>query len=82
MRRILRSYELSLETLMENTILKAAMSCIALLFSVVFLLSGMSWINEGYGLHPLISFTMMIVCILLALIIMFSEDVSEKEWEI
>lgn len=82
MRRILRSYELSLETLMENTILKAAMSCAALMFSVVFFLSGMSWIQEGYGLHPLISFTMMIICVLIALILMFTEDVSEKEWEI
>jgi hypothetical protein len=82
MRRILRSYELSLETLMENTILKAAMSCAALMFSVVFFISGMDWITEGYGLHPLISFPMMLICILLALLISFSEDVSEKEWEI
>ena len=67
---------------MEHTILKAAMSCVALLFSVVFFLSGMSWITEGYGLHPLISFPLMLICILLSLVIMFSEDVSEKEWEI
>lgn len=67
---------------MEHTILKAAMSCIALMFSVVFFLSGMSWIQEGYGLHPLISFTLMLICILLALVISFTEDVSEKDWEI
>ena len=64
---------------MEHTILKAAMSCIALMFSVVFFLSGMNWIQEGYGLHPLISFTMMILCILIALVISFTVDVNEKD---
>lgn len=67
---------------MYNTILKAALSCMLLISSVIFFNLGMSWIQEGHGLHPLVSFTLTILCILATMLIMLTEDVSEKDWEI
>ena len=77
MRRILRSYELSLEIVM-NTI-KPILATLLVLFSVLLIHLGYQWIEEMHGLHPLVAFPGAIIAALAALIVLFTEQ--QEDWE-
>ena len=77
MRRILRSYELSLETTM-NTI-KPILATLLVLLSVLLIHLGYQWIEEIHGLHPLVAFPGAIISVLAALIVLFTEQ--QEDWE-
>ena len=72
MRRILRSYELSLETTMN--VIKAVIATLFILFSILLIDLGYRWIEEMYGLHPLVAFPGAIIAALAALIVLFTEQ--------
>ena len=72
MRRILRSYELSLETTM-NTI-KPILATLLVLLSVLLIHLGYQWIEEMHGLHPLVAFPGAIIAVIAALIVLFTEQ--------
>ena len=72
MRRILRSYELSLEIVM-NTI-KPILATLLVLLSVLLIHLGYQWIDQMHGLHPLIAFPGAIVSALSALVVLFTEQ--------
>ena len=77
MRRILRSYELSLETTM-NTI-KPILATLLVLLSVLLIHLGYQWIEEMHGLHPLVAFPGAIIAVIAALIVLFTEQ--QEDWE-
>ena len=77
MRRILRSYELSLEIIM-NTI-KPILATLLVLLSVLLIHLGYQWIEEMHGLHPLVAFPGAIIAALAALIVLFTEQ--QEDWE-
>ena len=77
MRRILRSYELSLEIVM-NTI-KPILATLLVLLSVLLIHLGYQWIEEMHGLHPLVAFPGAIIAALAALIMLFTEQ--QEDWE-
>ena len=77
MRRILRSYELSLEIVM-NTI-KPVVATLLVLLSVLLIHLGYQWIEEMHGLHPLVAFPGAIISVLSALIVLFTEQ--QEDWE-
>lgn len=77
MRRILRSYELSLEIVM-NTI-KPILATLLVLLSVLLIHLGYQWIEEMHGLHPLVAFPGAIIAALAALIVLFTEQ--QEDWE-
>ena len=77
MRRILRSYELSLEIVM-NTI-KPILATFLVLLSVLLIHLGYQWIEEMHGLHPLVAFPGAIIAALAALIVLFTEQ--QEDWE-
>ena len=47
------------------------------LFSILLIQLGYQWINEMYGIHPLIAFPGAIISSLCALIVLFTEDDEE-----
>ena len=77
MRRILRSYELSLEITMN--IIKPVLATLLLLLCILLIDLGYQWIDEMHGLHPLVAFPGAIVSALSALIILFTEQ--QEDWE-
>ena len=77
MRRILRSYELSLEIVM-NTI-KPVVATLLILFCILLIDLGYQWIEEMHGLHPLVAFPGAIFSVLAALIVLFTEE--QEDWE-
>lgn len=77
MRRILRSYELSLEIVMDN--IKPVIATLLIVFCILLIDLGYQWIEEMHGLHPLIAFPGAIICVLAALIVLFTEE--QEEWE-
>ena len=77
MRRILRSYELSLEIVM-NTI-KPILATLLVLLSVLLIHLGYQWIEEMHGLHPLVAFPGAIISALSALMVLFTEQ--QEDWE-
>lgn len=77
MRRILRSYELSLEILMN--IAKPILASLLILCCILLIDLGYSWIEEMHGLHPLIAFPGAIISVLAALIVLFTEQ--QEDWE-
>ena len=77
MRRILRSYELSLETTMN--VIKAVIATLLILFSILLIDLGYRWIEEMYGLHPLVAFPGAIISVLAALVVLFTEQ--QEDWE-
>lgn len=76
MRRILRSYELSLEILMN--IIKPVIATLLVLLCILLIDLGYNWIEEMHGLHPLIAFPGAIIAALSALIVLFTE---QQEWK-
>ena len=77
MRRILRSYELNLETTMN--VIKPVVATLLILFSILLIDLGYRWIEEMYGLHPLVAFPGAIIAALAALIVLFTEQ--QEDWE-
>ena len=77
MRRILRSYELSLEIVMNA--IKPVVATLLILFCILLIDLGYSWIEEMHGLHPLIAFPGAIVSALSALMVLFTEQ--REDWE-
>ena len=77
MRRILRSYELSLEIVMD--IIKPVVATLLILFCILLIDLGYQWIEEMHGLHPLIAFPGAIISVLSALIVLFTEQ--QEDWE-
>ena len=77
MRRILRSYELSLEIVM-NTI-KPVVATLLVVLCIFLIDLGYRWIEEMHGLHPLIAFPGAIISVLSALIVLFTEQ--QEDWE-
>ena len=51
------------------------------LFSILLIQLGYQWINEMYGIHPLIAFPGAIISSLCALIVLFTEDEDQYEDE-
>lgn len=72
MRRILRSYELSLEIVMD--IIKPVVATLLVALSIFLIDLGYQWIEEIHGLHPLVAFPGAIIAALSALIVLFTED--------
>ena len=77
MRRILRSYELSLEIVMN--ILKPVIATLLILLCILLIDLGYSWIEEMHGLHPLVAFPGAIISVLVALIVLFTEQQEDEE---
>ena len=77
MRRILRSYELSLEIVMN--IIKPVVATLLVVLCIFLIDLGYRWIEEMYGLHPLIAFPGAILSVLSALIVLFTEQ--QEDWE-
>ena len=77
MRRILRSYELSLEISMN--VIKAVIATLLILFSILLIDLGYRWIEDMYGLHPLVAFPGAIISVLAALVVLFAEE--QEDWE-
>ena len=77
MRRILRSYELSLEIVMN--ILKPVIATLLILLCILLIDLGYSWIEEMHGLHPLVAFPGAMLSVLSALVILFTEQ--QEDWE-
>ena len=77
MRRILRSYELSLETVMN--IIKPVVATLLILLCILLIDLGYQWIEEMHGLHPLVAFPGAMLSVLSALVILFTEKQEEEE---
>ena len=77
MRRILRSYELSLEISMNA--IKPVVATLLTLFCILLIDLGYQWINQMHGLHPLIAFPGAIISALSALMVLFIEQ--QEDWE-
>jgi hypothetical protein len=77
MRRILRSYELSLETSMN--VIQPVIATLLVLFSILLIDLGYQWIEHMHGLHPLVAFPGAIISVLAALIVLFTEHQCEQE---
>lgn len=63
-------------------IIKPVIATLLILFSILLINLGYQWIEQMYGLHPLIAFPGAIISVLAALIVMFTEHQCEQEdWE-
>lgn len=66
---------------MDNMVIRSLVSITLVLCGVAFFLSGYEWIYEGYGLHPLISFPISIICLLSSILISIAEKDLEESHE-
>jgi len=76
MRRILRSYELSLEILMD--IIKPILATLLLLLCAFLIKSGFEYIVLFHGIHPGIAIPGAILSATAALIVLFTEYQEEE----
>ena len=60
-------------------IIKPVLATLLLLLCILLIDLGYQWIDEMYGLHPLVAFPGAIVSALSALIILFTEQ--QEDWE-
>lgn len=64
---------------MNSVVVRSIISIILVMSGVAFFISGYEWVYEGYGLHPLISFPVSIICLLSSILISVAEkDLGES----
>ena len=66
---------------MDNVVIRSLISITLVLSGIAIFLSGYEWIYEGYGLHPLISFPVSIICLLSSVLISVAEKDLEESHE-
>ena len=60
-------------------IIKPVLATLLLLLCILLIDLGYQWIDEMYGLHPLVAFPGAIVSALSALVVLFAEH--QEDWE-
>ena len=60
-------------------IIKPVIATLLILFSILLIDLGYQWIEEMYGLHPLIAFPGAIISVLVTLVVLFTEQ--QEDWE-
>ena len=60
-------------------IVKPVVATLLILLCILLIDLGYQWIEEMYGLHPLVAFPGAIISVLVALIVLFTEQQEEEE---